>query len=41
MRLPTLFEIRVARETALFASFQSSFSAGDVIIIHTGDYLKP
>ena len=41
MRLPTLFEIRVALETALFAAVQPSFSAGDVIIIQPGEELKP
>ncbi len=41
MRSPTLFEIRVALETALFAAVQSYFDAGDIIVIQPGGELKP
>lgn len=41
MQMPDLFAVRVALETALFATVREEFTAGTVVIVQPADELKP
>lgn len=41
MPTPTLYEIRIALETALFSALTPAFQAGEVVIVQPGEEIAP
>lgn len=41
MTTPTLYEIRIALETALFAALTPAFQAGEIVIVQPGEEIAP